>query len=127
MCWMSVHCGIYKSSYYISNIIYLNSPPPPFSFILLSPHSWNSFNRYHFSIYIHVYTVFAVYSPSFTISPPLLPFHLDNPLLPPYFPPQAPSVLPSFFFFFSALGFELRALCLLGRCSAAPLVLHPPF
>jgi hypothetical protein len=28
----------------------------------LSPHSWSSFNRYHFSIYIHVYTEFALFS-----------------------------------------------------------------
>jgi hypothetical protein len=25
---MRLHCGIYKSSYNISNISYLNSPPP---------------------------------------------------------------------------------------------------
>jgi hypothetical protein len=30
---MGVYCGIYKSSYIISNISYLNSPPPPFSYI----------------------------------------------------------------------------------------------
>jgi hypothetical protein len=33
-----------------------------FEDILLHPssfHSWTSFNRYHFLIYIHVYTVFA--------------------------------------------------------------------
>jgi hypothetical protein len=39
-------------------------------FPLHPPHSWNSFNRYHFSIYIHVYTVFAIYSPSHTLSLP---------------------------------------------------------
>jgi hypothetical protein len=38
-----VHCGIYKSSYNISNISYLNSLPSPFSFISLSAHSWSSF------------------------------------------------------------------------------------
>jgi hypothetical protein len=26
-------------------------------------HSWNSLNRYHFCIYIHVYTIFVPYSP----------------------------------------------------------------
>jgi hypothetical protein len=36
LCWVEIHCGIYKSSYNISNISFLNSPPPPFSFI--SPH-----------------------------------------------------------------------------------------
>jgi hypothetical protein len=66
---VGVHCGIYKSSSNVSNISYLNSPPPPLSFIPHS-HSWNSFNRYHFSIYIHVYTVFVPYSPSHTLSPP---------------------------------------------------------
>jgi hypothetical protein len=40
---VGVHCGIYKSSYNISNISYLNSPSPPFSFIPSSSHSWNSF------------------------------------------------------------------------------------
>jgi hypothetical protein len=36
-CAGGVHCGSYKSSYNISNISYLNSPPPPFSFIPLPP------------------------------------------------------------------------------------------
>jgi hypothetical protein len=42
---------------------------PLFSF----PHSWNSFNRSHFPIYTHVYTVFVPYSPFFLshIFPPL--------------------------------------------------------
>jgi hypothetical protein len=30
---LEVHCDIYKSSYNISNISYMISPPPPFSFI----------------------------------------------------------------------------------------------
>jgi hypothetical protein len=44
----------------------------PFHHSLLPPpqHSWNSFNRYHFFIYIHVCTVFALYSPSHSLSPP---------------------------------------------------------
>jgi hypothetical protein len=82
--WIGLHHGIYKGSYNISNISYLNSPPPPFSFISHPPnththahththththHSWNSFNRYHFSIYIHVHTILP-YSPSYTLSPP---------------------------------------------------------
>jgi hypothetical protein len=33
---------------------------------------WNSFNRYHFSIYIHMYTVYMLYSPSHTLFPPPL-------------------------------------------------------
>jgi hypothetical protein len=32
-------------------------------FPLSSPHSWMSFNSNHFTIYIHVYTVFVPYSP----------------------------------------------------------------
>jgi hypothetical protein len=53
---LGVHCGIYKYSYNISNISYLNSPPPSFS-LIPSHHSWNRFNMYHFSIFIHLYTV----------------------------------------------------------------------
>jgi hypothetical protein len=30
------------------------------------PHSWNSFNRSHFSIYISEYRIFLPYSPSYT-------------------------------------------------------------
>jgi hypothetical protein len=71
LCWVwGLHCGIYKSSYSVSNISYLNSPSPLLSFILPSPHSWNSFNRYHFCIYIHVYTFFCTI---FTLLPPFLP------------------------------------------------------
>jgi hypothetical protein len=36
------------------------------------PNPWNSFNRCHFSTYIHTYTVFAPYLPSYTLSPQLL-------------------------------------------------------
>jgi hypothetical protein len=32
-------------------------------------HSWNSFNRYHFPIYMHVYTECIQYSPSHALSP----------------------------------------------------------
>jgi hypothetical protein len=39
------------------------------------PHSSNSFNRYCFCIYIHVYTLFALYSSSHTLSPPPPPHH----------------------------------------------------
>jgi hypothetical protein len=49
-----VHWDIYKSSYSVS---YLNSPlhHSPLS---PSPHSWNSFNISHFSIFIHEYIIF---------------------------------------------------------------------
>jgi hypothetical protein len=51
----------------------LNLLPAPFSFIPLSSHSLNSFNKWCFSIYMNVYTVFAPYSPSYTHSPPSPP------------------------------------------------------
>jgi hypothetical protein len=40
-----------------------------------SPHSWNSFNTSHFSIFIYEYIIFLPYSPSYTLSlyPPPLP------------------------------------------------------
>jgi hypothetical protein len=28
LCWVGIYCGIYKDSYNVSNISYLNSPPP---------------------------------------------------------------------------------------------------
>jgi hypothetical protein len=58
----------------------LNSAPLPLSFIPFAPHSWNSFNRYLFSIDIHVYTVFALYSSSYTLSLPLPHSHWNQPL-----------------------------------------------
>jgi hypothetical protein len=45
------------------------------------PHSWNSFNRSYFSIYVHVYTVFAPYSPSLSLPSP--PSHWYQPPPPP--------------------------------------------
>jgi hypothetical protein len=33
----------------------------------LFPHSWNSYNRSSFSIYIHMYTIFTLYSFSHTL------------------------------------------------------------
>jgi hypothetical protein len=90
---LGVHCGIYKSSYNVSNTSYLSSASPPLSFITSSPHSWNTFNRYHFCIYIHVYTVFALYSPSYNISLTPPPSHWYQ--LPPT-PPQVRPVLPSY-------------------------------
>jgi hypothetical protein len=47
--------------------ILLESTPStalPYS-ITPSPDSWNSFNRYHFCIYIRVYTLFPLYSSSY--------------------------------------------------------------
>jgi hypothetical protein len=74
-----VHYGTYKSSY---NTSQLNSPPLPFSFILPSSHSWNSFNSYQFSTYIHVYKVFVPYSSSYTL-PHFLPHFHCSQLSPP--------------------------------------------
>jgi hypothetical protein len=62
---LGVHCSIYKGSYNVSNISFFPSP---------SSDSWNSFNRYHFCMYIHVYTLFAPYS-----SPYSFPCHLPPP------------------------------------------------
>jgi hypothetical protein len=72
-----VHCSIYKCSYNVSNIPYLNSPHPLLSFIPLSPNSWNSFNKCHSCIYTHVNTLFALYSPYYPpnlFQPPVLRF-----------------------------------------------------
>jgi hypothetical protein len=70
-----VHCSIYKGSYNVSNILNLNSPTPV----------------YHFSIYIHVYTLFAHYSSSY-----LFLCHLPPPTsVAPPSPPPAESVRPS--------------------------------
>jgi hypothetical protein len=70
--------------------IILNSPPSLLSFILPSPDSWNSFKIYYFCTYIHVYTPFAPYLPSYHLSPPPPPSHWCH----PYFYPTESS-LPS--------------------------------
>jgi hypothetical protein len=62
---------------YIKHVI-LNSLTLSFS-ISLSPDSWNSFNRSHFSIYIQVYTLFLVYSCSYKLSLQLPPLHCYHP------------------------------------------------
>jgi hypothetical protein len=82
-CWVGVHCGIYKGSCNMSNISYLNSPPPLLSFISLSPVCWNNINNYHFCIYMHVYTFFAANSSSYLLSPPSPPSHGCYSSLPP--------------------------------------------
>jgi hypothetical protein len=88
LCWVGVHCSIYKSSYNISNISYLKSAPSPFSFIP-SLHFWNSFNRYHFSC-TYMCTQYLHY-----IHPPTPYLHLLPPSLPLVPIPQTRSVLPS--------------------------------
>jgi hypothetical protein len=37
LCWVGIHCSIYKGSYNVSNTSYLNSPPPLVSFIPTLP------------------------------------------------------------------------------------------
>jgi hypothetical protein len=58
-----LQCIKYSILEFILSIILLYPP---------LPQSLNSFNRYHFCIYIHVYTVFALYSPSTLFSHLLL-------------------------------------------------------
>jgi hypothetical protein len=53
--------------------------PPHHSPLLPPSYILDGFNIYHFSIYIHVYTVFALYSLSNTLSPPIPPFHCYQP------------------------------------------------
>jgi hypothetical protein len=63
-----------QNSYNVLNISDLNSPAhcSPLSSPWL--HSWNSLKRHIFYTYIHVNTMFAVYSPSY-----LFPCHLPPP------------------------------------------------
>jgi hypothetical protein len=69
-----VHCDIYESSYNVSNISYLNSPPPSFSFISPFPFlEWfqqESFLHLHTCVYIF-YTIFTLLA-SFPATSPLL-------------------------------------------------------
>jgi hypothetical protein len=69
--WVGLYCSIYKGSFNVSNLSHFNSSPLHCSPYLPSPDSWNSFNRYHFCIHINVYTLFALYLPSYPL--PLLP------------------------------------------------------
>jgi hypothetical protein len=84
LCWVGVHCGIYKGTYNVS-ITHTWIHPLHHSPLSSLPHpdSWNSFNRYHFCIYMHVYTFFVLYSPSYLLS--LLPPTFSHfQLVPPY-------------------------------------------
>jgi hypothetical protein len=76
LCWVWVHCGIYKRSHNIPNTWV---HPLHYSPLSPSPHSWSSFNRSHFSIYIQEYTVFAPYAPSHTLSSHPPPSHWYQP------------------------------------------------
>jgi hypothetical protein len=92
LCWVGVHCSIYKSSYNISNVSYLNTPPQLLSLIPPSTDSWNSFNKYHFCI-LHrcVYIICTIFT-LLLLSLPSPPSHQCQP---PTFIPQAKSVSPS--------------------------------
>jgi hypothetical protein len=81
------HCSSYKDSNSVSNTSYLNSPFTAL-FHTPFPNSWNSFSRYHFCIYIHVYILFSPYSSSYPF-----PCHLPC-STPPTKHPQPPSSLP---------------------------------
>jgi hypothetical protein len=61
-CWIGVLCGIYKGSYNVSNISYLNSPHFTTLLHSHSPDSWNSFNRYHFA-FTYMYTHYLHHNP----------------------------------------------------------------
>jgi hypothetical protein len=75
--------------------------PPHHSPLFSSPHSWNSFSRSHFSIFIHEYVIFPPHSPSYTLS------------LFPYIPPPAGTNLPDgTCFTFLFFVFEKRDFCL---------------
>jgi hypothetical protein len=58
LCWVAVHWNIWKSSYNVSNISYLNSSPL-LLFHPLSPDSKNNLNWFCFCVYLHVYTLFG--------------------------------------------------------------------
>jgi hypothetical protein len=50
--------------------IFLNLPPPPFSFISPTLHSWNNFNRYHFfHLYTCVHSIYTLFHHCPTSSP----------------------------------------------------------
>jgi hypothetical protein len=59
----------------------------------LPPYSWNSFIRHNFSINMHVHTVFAPYSPSFTISLPPPPSYWYQPSQAEPIPPSCSLIL----------------------------------
>jgi hypothetical protein len=72
LCRVGVHCGIYKS-FIMYQIYHTRVHPLHLSPSSLLPHSWNSFNRSHFCLYIYVCTLFALYLP-FQPFPNHLPF-----------------------------------------------------
>jgi hypothetical protein len=79
---LGVHCGIYKSSYNKSNISYLNSPPPSFSFTLFPPflQSFQQVSLFHLHACIHstctIFTRLHPFPASFSF--PLVPIPPDK-------------------------------------------------
>jgi hypothetical protein len=75
-------------------------------------HSWNSFNRYYFSIYIHVYRIFPPYSPTDPLSLYLPPSH--------WYPP------PDIFLYFPFLSLTLDQHKIIWSLSEISLAMHSP-
>jgi hypothetical protein len=65
-----LHCCIVRFLQCINYII-LEFTPSSTSLYSPSADSWNSFNRYYFCIYMHVYMCFALYSLYYPFSIPL--------------------------------------------------------
>jgi hypothetical protein len=53
---LGIHCGIYKSSHNISNMLYLNLPPLSFSFTLLPPRT-NSLVHWFFVLFFSLHFI----------------------------------------------------------------------
>jgi hypothetical protein len=66
------NCGIYKGPYNVSDISYLNSPPPPLSFIPLPPFM-EQFQQVSFLHLHNEYTLFVPYSSFYPFPTPLTP------------------------------------------------------
>jgi hypothetical protein len=75
LCWEWEHCGIHRSSYYRSNMSYLNSPPPSFISLLYSslPLFLVQFQPVSFfQVYTYGYSI-VPHSPSHSLSSHPLP------------------------------------------------------
>jgi hypothetical protein len=74
LCWVGVHCGIYKSFYNVSNIPYLNSLPPPTT-LLYSPYLPGIVSTGIIFVFAYMYTQYLYHS-----HPPTpFPCHLPPP------------------------------------------------
>jgi hypothetical protein len=72
LCCVGLHCSIYKSSYNVSNISYLNLPPPPFSFI--HPYPIPGIVSTDIILYLHtrVHSICTIFTLSSLLSSTLL-------------------------------------------------------